>query len=86
MRTNFFVRRALFIAASGIASMSFVACSHPRYYDDTVNNDRHRWDSREERAYRRWEAEQRMEHVAYERRAADQQRAYWNWRHSHPNE
>ena len=84
MRLNILLRRAPFIVAGIFATTSVAACSRNREYYDPVNNDRHRWDSREEAAYRRWEAEQRYEHMTYDRRQVEQQRAYWTWRHSHP--
>jgi hypothetical protein len=50
---------ALVLAAS-VATIA--GCTHPSYYD-SVYADTHRWDSREEAAYRRWEAERQIQHI-----------------------
>ena len=84
MRPNFLLRRAPLIAAAIMATGTLAACAHPVEYEDPVYTDRHRWDVREQRAYERWEAEQRYQHLEYERREAAEQRAYWTWRHNHP--
>lgn len=83
MRMHLLFRRAPFIVAAIFAFSSISACSHAREYYDPAYNDRHRWDSREETAYRRWETERHSEHVSYDRRNADEQRSYWTWRHAH---
>jgi hypothetical protein len=67
-----------------LATATVGACAHPRDFFDAGANDHHRWNSNEDIAYRRWEAERQVQHVEFERRSADDQRAYWSWRHSHP--
>jgi hypothetical protein len=84
MRLNSLTRRLPFILAGIFATTSLTACAHPVEYYDPVYADRHRWDDREDIAYRRWEGERKFEHVEYERRGVEEQRAYWNWRHAHP--
>ena len=55
-----------------------------RYYDRQVK-DWHEWNEQEERAYRRYLQESRQRDLAWERANAAQQRAYWKWRHKHPD-
>ena len=85
MRFKFLLRHAPVFVAGIFAATSLASCAHPTEYYDPVFSDRHRWDDREEVAYRRWETERRIDHIEYQRRAVDEQRAYWNWRHSHPD-
>jgi hypothetical protein len=84
MRSRALLNRATLVVATTLAFGSIAACTHPNDYYDVAYNDHHRWDSREDQAYRRWEAERRVEHVEFTRRNADDQRAYWTWRHSNP--
>lgn len=73
------------MAAALIAAGVATACAPTRNVYDSSYNDNHRWDRREDAAYRRWEAERHLRHIAYEQRALDEQRAYWAWRHDHPD-
>jgi hypothetical protein len=84
MRLKLLLRGVPFLAAGVLASASVGACAHRNDIYDVGNNDYHRWDSREDAAYRRWEAERSVQHVEYARRTADEQRTYWTWRHAHP--
>lgn len=84
MRTSRIFFRTSLITATVLSAGSLAACSHPAQYNDAVYNDRHRWDRREEAAYRRWEEQRRLNHIEYERRNVEEQRAYWTWRHSNP--
>lgn len=84
MRFPRLVRSLAFGLTAMTLTTSLAACARNRDYFDSVNNDHHRWDSREDAAYRRWEAERRMDHIEFERRRAEEQREYWTWRHSHP--
>ena len=55
-----------------------------RFYDRD-HRDYHNWDDNEDRSYRQYLQEN---HRAYRRFAGmnrRRQRAYWNWRHSHPD-
>jgi hypothetical protein len=72
---------ALVLAAS-VATIA--GCTHPSYYD-SVYADTHRWDSREEAAYRRWEAERQIQHIEFRARRDEEQREFWRWRHDHPD-
>src|ERR1700730_1365341 len=57
--------------------------NNKRYYDKG-HKDYHNWDGNEDRQYKRYQTEH------HERRAfvplnSRQQRVYWNWRHSNPD-
>jgi hypothetical protein len=84
MQLKSYLRRAPWLVAAVVASASITACAHPTNYRDDVHNDNHRWDRREDTAYRRWETERHVQHTDFNRRGAEDQRAYWAWRHEHP--
>lgn len=50
---------------------------------DTDHHDYHAWDNTEVTYYSRWEGETHRDHREFKDRNADEQREYWNWRHSH---
>jgi hypothetical protein len=55
-----------------------------RYYDSR-HHDYHEWGPREDVAYRRWLAERHRQYMEFGRLTPAQQRAYWEWRHAHPD-
>ncbi len=87
MRTRLFLRSlpAFVIGAASAGSVASISACAGRSYFDPVYSDTHRWDSREDVAYRRWEAERQFQHVEFATRHEDQQRDYWRWRHDHPD-
>ena len=51
---------------------------------DPYHNDYHRWDDGEVRYYNQWVVEtHRPSGLDYRRMKRQEQRDYWNWRHSH---
>jgi len=86
MRLKILLHSAPLVAAVVFSAVSLTACAPHRYnvYDATYH-DNHRWDSREDAAYRRWESNQNLQHVEYARRNANDQASYWTWRHQHPD-
>jgi hypothetical protein len=52
---------------------------------DSHHHDYHNWDDREDRAYRRYVAEKHWQYREYNRQSSRRQKAYWGWRHSHPD-
>ena len=73
---------------SGLAAATFAAsiftagCAmHARVYDPYYR-DYHPWGG-EVSYYSQWEGETHRPHVEYNHRNADDQKAYWNWRHDH---
>ncbi|MEO8946003.1 MAG: hypothetical protein ABI338_05845 [Gemmatimonadaceae bacterium] len=87
MRLKSPVQVARYLVIAAVVAGTAVACA-PRgtVYYDSGYNDHHRWDRREEIAYEQWEAERNLQHARFELRAAEQQNAYWAWRHRHPNQ
>lgn len=69
---------SLFVPVMGFAD------EHHRYYD-RERRDWHEWNERENRAYRHWLMEERRErqYREYRRLKAEEQHAYWRWRHAH---
>ncbi len=53
---------------------------------DMDHHDYHNWDDREDHAYRRYLAEQHRDYIEYKKLKSRDQRAYWNWRHDHPDD
>lgn len=84
MRFRFLNHLTILAVASVLGTASLAGCTHPRYYDNVSNVNR-TWNAREERAYRRWEAERNMRDIRFDRRVAAEQRAYWEWRRDHPD-
>ena len=48
---------------------------------DTDHHDYHRWDRREEHAYREYLESRHLAYVRYARQREADRRAYWRWRH-----
>ena len=55
-----------------------------RIYDEP-RQDYHRWDSREDRAYREFLRDVRREYREFRRLSRSEQDEYWRWRHDHPD-
>jgi hypothetical protein len=56
-----------------------------RKYHDSEHNDEHAWNSHEEKAYKSWAKENHRKYVNFSKLRQEDQRAYWNWRHNHPD-
>lgn len=56
---------------------------HDRVYQDRDHHDEHHWDKHEDRAYRIWVKEHHRRYENFDRLRAEDQAAYWNWRHEH---
>lgn len=56
---------------------------HARVYQDRDHHDEHHWDKHEDRAYRMWVKENHRRYRDFNRLRAEDQAAYWNWRHEH---
>ncbi|MDB4874292.1 MAG: hypothetical protein JWM41_738 [Gemmatimonadetes bacterium] len=70
------------LAALAAASAGISACAGHRVYDPYYG-DYHRWNHSEDGLYRQWEGETRRDHVDFGRRPAEEQHAYYDWRHKH---
>ena len=74
---------ATILLAATIASPVLLAgCSaHVRVYDPYYH-DYHAWDG-EVVYYNQWEHDTHRDHLEFNKRNSDDQKAYWDWRHSH---
>jgi hypothetical protein len=69
------------LMVGALATPGIVAgCAHHYHGDDTVTVA---WSDNEEPYYERWEHETHRDHRAWADRNADEQHAYWGWRHDH---
>ena len=73
---------ALLLVGSLVGSAACVA--RVRLYDEP-GRDYHRWNSREDRAYREFLREMRREYREFRRLSRSDQEEYWRWRHNHPD-
>jgi hypothetical protein len=73
----------LMIAALCAAPLALGACAGRNQVYDPYYGDYHRWNGSEDGFYRQWEGETRRTHADFGLRPAEDQRAYFNWRHSH---
>ena len=65
--------------------MGLTGCmGRARVYDEP-RRDYHRWNSREDRAYREYLREQRRQYRVFATLDRREQEAYWEWRHNHPD-
>jgi hypothetical protein len=56
-----------------------------RKFHDADHNDDHAWNKNEDKAYRQWEKENHRKHVDFAKAKDEDQKAYWTWRHEHPD-
>lgn len=54
-----------------------------QHYRDADHNDEHVWNKQEDTVYRRWVKENHRRYEEFSRLNAEDQRAYWRWRHEH---
>jgi hypothetical protein len=82
MRAVFRTLSPLLLAAA-IAAPAFTAgCAvHARVYDPYYH-DYHAWGT-EEPYYSQWEHDTHRQHEDFSKRSTADQKAYWDWRHSH---
>jgi hypothetical protein len=77
--------RNLIVALMAVAfavPVAVTGCAgHARYYD-ADHGDYHVWDNNEAVYYNRWETETHRDHKDFNKRSADEQKEYWNWRHN----
>ena len=70
------------------SSFALSGCAEHSYYRvyDPAHADYHRWDHHEDVYYQRWETETHRDHQEFNKRRPDEQKEYWDWRHSHPDD
>jgi hypothetical protein len=52
---------------------------------DRDHKDYHNWDDREDHVYRQYLTDNHRAYRTYDHQNRSTQRAYWNWRHEHPD-
>ncbi len=78
--------QAALLGAIALAPIAFVPTTlradEHRYHDERHHDD-HVWNDRETRAYRIWVKENHRKYRDFARLRAEDQQAYWDWRHEH---
>lgn len=76
---------SLILGSCLVATVALGGCAARVGVYDPEYRDYHHWDRDEDRAYHQYwrERHEREEYRDYGRLNAEQQREYWNWRHSH---
>lgn len=74
---------AFFLIPAAVAPLALHA--QDRTYHDADRNEDHVWNKNEDKSYRMWEKENHRKHVDFAKLKAEDQKAYWAWRHDHPD-
>jgi hypothetical protein len=79
---------ALFLSAALVAPLASKVSAAPQLVSvrvyDRDHKDYHNWDDNEARHYESYRHEHHEYNVEFKRTSREQQRAYWRWRHEHP--
>ncbi len=74
----------LLLAAAVAAPIASTGCEvHAYRVHDPYYNDDHHWNHGEEVYYQQWEVQTHRDHQDFRKRDSDDQKQYWEWRHSH---
>ena len=73
---------SILLAASAATPALITGCSGSVRVYDPYYHDYHRWNG-EVVYYNQWERDTHRDHMDYNKRNHDDQKAYWDWRHSH---
>lgn len=72
----------IFLAGALVTPLVTTACAHRVY--DPYYSDYHHWDHHETVYYQQWIVENHRDpHRDYHHLNKDEQKQYWDWRHSH---
>jgi hypothetical protein len=83
---RFLILTAFFAGAALMAPVAMRADDRPdRRYYDRDGRDYHTWNTHEDRAYRAYLMEQHRTYREFRRVKVVDQRAYFRWRHEHPD-
>ncbi len=52
---------------------------------DSAHKDYHNWDANEDQAWNHYESEHHEKSRDFARASKREQKEYWNWRHTHPD-
>jgi hypothetical protein len=79
---------SFFFLFLGLSAFLASGCAARVRVYDTEHSDYHRWDAGEDRAYRAYWTENhgRDPYRDYAKLNDREQKDYWNWRHSHPDD
>lgn len=67
--------------------LATIGCTHHYYADDPYYHDRHRWDNHEQVYYQQWVIENHIDRDRdYRHLSKEDQKRYWEWRHSHDHD
>jgi hypothetical protein len=85
MRTAYRILGTLLLAAALISPVAITGCAARASYRvyDPYYEDYHVWDGHENGFYLRWESETHRDHRDFDKRDKNEQKEYWDWRHSH---
>jgi hypothetical protein len=70
------------LAAVLAAPLVITGCATQGRSYDAGHGDYHTWNSGETTYYNNWEKETHRDHREFKDRNGDDQKEYWNWRHS----
>jgi len=82
---RFLILTAFCAGAALIAPIAMRADGPDRRYYDRDGRDYHTWNTHEDRAYRAYLTEQHRTYREFRRVKVVDQRAYFRWRHQHPD-
>lgn len=83
MQQNRNYRLSIIFAATVASAVLTSGCAAGVRLYDADRQDYHRWDDREDRAYRRFLMERHQEYRGMNSLNDEDQRNYWRWRHTH---
>jgi hypothetical protein len=78
-----FLHTALLGSALFVSSAIAPTVLTAQTYHDAQRNEDHHWDKHEDRAYRMWVKENHRRYTSFAKLKAEDQQAYWGWRHEH---
>jgi hypothetical protein len=73
-----------FLAAVMVVPVVITGCGSTTEVVDEGHGDRHKWDDHEETVYKGWLSDNHKEYHPIKQAPPEDQKSYWDWRHSHP--
>ena len=83
MQQNRNYRLSIILAATVAGAVLSNGCVARVGLYDSDRRDYHRWDDREDRAYRGYRTERHQEYRPMSSLSEEERRNYWQWRHAH---
>jgi hypothetical protein len=74
-----------FVMGAALISSVAMGAERERRYYDREHHDYHQWNNQEDRAYRAYLQNQHREYREFRVVRHPQQREYFRWRHTHPD-